>query len=71
MTTRNLRNKLLKFISPTNLEYSNYSNWRVYKCFEKWSRIMPPLDTLPSMIKMAISIGTKMTQKMTQKMTTR
>jgi len=36
MTKRKLRNKINKFISPTNLEYSNYSNWRVYKCFEKW-----------------------------------
>ena len=25
-----------KFITPTDLEYNNYSNFRTYKCFEKW-----------------------------------
>ena len=33
---RNLRNMFNKFISPTDLQYNNYSNFRVYKCFEKW-----------------------------------
>jgi hypothetical protein len=38
MAKRKLRNKLTKFIAPTNLEYNNYSNLRVYRCFEKWKR---------------------------------
>ena len=25
-----------KLITPTGLEYNNYRNFRVYKCFEKW-----------------------------------
>jgi hypothetical protein len=43
VTQRRLRNKLTKFIAPgiapTNLEYNNYSNFRVYKCFEKWKGV--------------------------------